>query len=115
VKYVSEQPVPRTLCDFLNGISPDEHEKGVSLVKITDYCVQTGFIRASVTPSIVQEANLKCHEADASATLLPDSSHFVLFGERVQTVVIRLMLGTQTRDAIACHRAGGVVHCFVIG
>jgi hypothetical protein len=55
--------------------------KGTSLVKITDYCVETGLIFVHRRrPPLCKEANFKLdEEADASVTLLPGNSHFVPF------------------------------------
>jgi hypothetical protein len=65
--------------------------KETSLVKITDYCVETGpmFVHR-LRPPLCKEANLKRNEeaeADASVTLLPGNSHFVPFAERDQIVI----------------------------
>jgi hypothetical protein len=81
--------------------------KGLSRVKITDYCVQTVLISVHrLRPPLCREANIKLHEeADAIVTLLPGNCHFAPFGERDQ-IVICLERGTDrqtdgTRDAIA--------------
>jgi hypothetical protein len=63
---------------------------------------------------LCKKAKLECHEADASATLLPGNSHFVLFSKRVQ-IIIRLILGTERWMPSRGISQGGKAHCIAIG
>jgi hypothetical protein len=94
--------------------------KGTSLVKMTDYCVETRLIFVHRRrPPLCKEANFKRdEEADASVTLLPGNSRFVFFAECDQ-IVICLTWGTDRptdREMPSLSvLQGGKVTCLLIG